>query len=270
MPRTSGHQSRGRGRAGTVGFTLIELLVVVTIVSVLVGVVLATLAKVRATSWSFVCKNNLKTVAFEFVQFADEFHHPDRGDSEKFGRGRFDVEDFLEKLYRVSEFWDTPGPEQADCDPSEEPMMCPAGPRILQRRSKLPCYKYAVGPADNVSVGINMRLDRASLQIAGRWILAPVLLTPRLREHASVPLAFDVDGAAAAERRLLPYYAAPPAGDEGQYADGRFWFPALRHAGKLNTVFVGGHVLSSPDPENEPGWDWDYQDTSNCYHPGGR
>ncbi|MCK4343373.1 MAG: hypothetical protein KAY37_16790 [Phycisphaerae bacterium] len=59
---------------------------------------------------------------------------------------------------------------------------------------------------------------------------------------------------------MTPYYAAPTAADEtGMYADNHFWFRALRHGGELNVGFVGGYVLSSPEPTRETIWDWAYQ-----------
>ncbi len=259
MPGRFWHQVRQPGLARASGVTLLELLVVVTIISVLASVVLATLGRVRATSRSFVCKNNLKTIAFEFIQFADDFAHPWRGDSERFGRSGFRIEDFQEKLYRIDEFWDGPHSGQTAYEASAEPMICPAGPRELERSSGQPCSERAVGPVRNVSIGFNMRLDRASVQFRSRWVLQPIRLTHRILDHPSVPLAFDLDGAAADERGVLPYYSAPAAGDGGMYAGGAFWFPASRHANKLNAAFVGGHVLSSREPENQPGWDWQYQ-----------
>jgi len=270
VPERLGYQTRGRGQAGVSGFSLIELLVVVAIVAVLGGVILATLAKVRATATNFVCKNNLKTVAFEFAQFTDEFSHPYRGDSEEFGRSGFYIEDFQERLYGVSEFWTADPGQQVPYDASDEAMMCPSGPGELYRQSGMPVSQGAVCPPANVSVGLNMRLARASVQVGTRWILQPIRLTQAVRRHPSIPLAFDVDGATADERRLPPYYAAPAAGDPGQYGTGQFWFPGLRHGDRLNAAFVGGYVLSSHEPEAEPGWNWEYQGSPSCFHPNQR
>ncbi|HOW19625.1 MAG TPA: type II secretion system protein, partial [Phycisphaerae bacterium] len=108
--RTSGVSRFGRrnrrGRTPTAaGFTLLELLTVSAILVVLVGIMAAAVGKVRGTSRAFVCKNNLKTVAFEFFQFADDYAHPYRGDSDD-GRPGFRIDDFQERLYRIAEFWD--------------------------------------------------------------------------------------------------------------------------------------------------------------------
>ena len=259
MPGGFWLRSRVRKVARANGFTLLELLVVITIVSLLAAIVLVTIAKVRVTCKSFVCKNNLKTIAFEFIQFADDFAHPYRGESERFGRAGFHVEDFQERLYRIAEFWDRSGLGQVPYEPSSEPMMCPAGPRTLWRSSGQPCSGKAVGPAGNVSLGFNMRLHLASVQIRDRWVFRQVRLTHRILDHPLVPLAFDVDGAMAEQRSVLPYYSAPPAGDAGLYASSGFWFPASRHGDKVNAAFVGGHVLSSGRAQTQSGWDWKYQ-----------
>lgn len=246
------------------GFTILELLVVVSIIAVLLGILSTALIKVRTAAKSFQCKNKLKTVAFEFQLYPDEVAgaNYDRDDSLRgFRNAAFGIEDFQERLYGLDEYW----PEahrnapQAPIDPSKNALMCPAGPRTLTRYAGLPCSNYAVGPSENVSIGFNRRLLEASVQYHGRWVLVETRLHPRVLEHPYVPLAFDVDGAKASAARALPYYSAPAAGDPGQYARNRLWFPSLRHGGEMNVAFIGGHVESTTEPLTEPGWDWAYQ-----------
>lgn len=239
--------------------TLIELLVVVAIVSLLASILLLSLGRVRASSKNFECKNKLKTVGFDFLQFAEELSHPYRGDSEQLGRGGFHINDFQERVYRISEFWPNAGYRMESYRPQDQPLICPAGPQELQRRPRVRCENYAVWPVANVSTAFNMRLYKASVVTAGRPVLRPVRLSSRILAHPGVPLAFDVDGQAAASRKILPYYSAPPAGDTGLYASGLFWFPALRHQGRVNAAFVGGYVLSSRQPERDSGWNWKHQ-----------
>ena len=251
-------------------FTLIELLVVITILGLLMAIMLTSLARVHAAGKSFVCKNQLKNVAFDFIQFADDWAHPPRGDSEKYGRSVFDIEDFQERQYGISEFWKVSGGggyslgDAVKYKASEQPLICPAGPQNLQKRPKLACSEGAVTPLDNVSTGFNMRLRYASVgpNSQGAFVMAQVRLSKRTMSQPTVPLVFDVDGAAAAANplpHLLPYYSAPPAGLPGQYAINNFWYPSLRHAGRCNAAFIGGHVSSSSTPERESGWNWKYQ-----------
>ncbi len=247
--------SRARPRPAV---TLLELLVVIAIIGILAALLLTTLAQVRAAGRSVECKNKLKTVALEFTQFADDFSHPFRGDSEKFGRSGFYADDFQERLYGVHEFWPQKGITRDTYDPAAQPLMCPAGPTELHRQAGLPCPQYPVTPAENVSVALNKRLDSASVRLAGRPVLRKVRLSGKILQHPNVPLAFDVDARVAADRGVLPYYAAPPASDAGHYGSGVFWFPALRHGRQMNTAFVGGYVLSSPAPERA-GWNWSFQ-----------
>jgi len=240
-------------------FTLIELLVVIVILAVLITILGTALSKVRSSARSFVCKNKLKTVAFEFLQVAEDSAQVSGFPGETAPGPGFRIEDFQERLYAIDEFWDGGPATRADYDASRQPMMCPSGPRELRRQSGLPCSGYAVTPASNVSVAFNMRLHRASLVIGGRPVLKPVTLKGRAFEHGSVPLALDVDAATAVSRQVLPYYTAPAAGDAGLYGSGLFWFPRGRHDGEVNACFVGGHVLASRSPETEAQWDWAYQ-----------
>ncbi len=258
---------RGQAHGGTrvsasPAFTLLELLVVVTIIALILSILATAIRNVRVATKSFVCKNNLKTVGFDFYQFADEYARPYRGDSDD-GRPGFHVEDFQERVYRIAEFWDGGAETELACDPARQPLMCPAAPRQLRRHAGLPCGAYAVTPAENVGVGFNMRLAYASVYVGGRPVLREVRVSPQILEHGSVPLAFDVDGQAAVQRDVLPYYSAPPAGDTGRYGSGLLWFPRSGHHGKVQVSFVGGHVLSSSRPEQESAWDWKYQPTTD-------
>jgi len=254
-----GAHARRRVRA----LSLVELLVVVAIIAVLLAILVGTLSRVRGAAHSFMCKNKLKTVAFEFFQFADPVGYVNRGDSDALDLRGFKIEDFQERVYRISEFWDAGAQTQVDYKSDEQPLLCAAGPQKLTRRKGLPCQNNAVSPPENVSVGFNMRLDKMSQQVGGVWVLKNVRLTKRILEHPSVPLAFDVDGRSAAESGRLPHYSAPPAGDPGIYGNGQFWFPSSRHGGQTNACFVGGHVLSSRNPETDAGWDWKYQHPVN-------
>jgi len=249
-------------------FTLIELIVVVAILTVLLAIMGASLAKVRMAGRSFVCKNQLKNVAFDFIQFADDYAHPWRGDSDQSGRSGFYIEDFQERQYRIDEFWKVDALSMASAGgtvkikASEMPLMCPAGPRELSKKPSLACREQAIVPLTNVSMGFNMRLDQASVGTSpGPTQLTQVRLSKRILSHPTVPLVFDVDAEVALAKDInqLPYYSAPPANSWDDYASGTSWFPSLRHGGRCNAAFIGGHVLSSLKPEREPGWDWKYQ-----------
>ncbi|GMU37252.1 MAG: hypothetical protein AMXMBFR22_14430 [Phycisphaerae bacterium] len=251
--------SRDRKRRTGRGFSLVELLVVISIIAVLLSILLTALGRARRSARQFVCQNNLRNVAVEFTLFAEAPESGLNGDKAVGFGARFRLETFQEKLYRINAFWDLPNLNSAPINPQVQPLMCPEGPADLRRVANLPCRDYAVAPPEHVSVAFNARLDRISVQIEGRWVLQEALLGARILEHPAVPLAFDADGAEAVKKTVVPYYSAPPAGDAGRYGSGQFWFPSLRHGGKLTSAFVGGYVLSSRNPEREAGWDWSYQ-----------
>lgn len=251
-------------------FTLIELLVVVTIIAVLVSVLSASLISVRKAGRDFICKNKLKTVGFEFYQFADDYAKTYRGDSERLGRAGFYIEDFQEKLYGLDEFWKYSATPGNQFDPERQPLICAAAPnQQLSRIKDKPCRDGGVTPWKNVSVGLNMRLDRASTKVAGREILLQVRLNRRILDQGMVPLAFDVDGEAATREvsgsgftKKVPHYSAPQVASEpptSWYTKENYWYPSTRHSKRLNAVFIGGHVASSSHPVTEAGWKWKYQ-----------
>jgi prepilin-type N-terminal cleavage/methylation domain-containing protein/prepilin-type processing-associated H-X9-DG protein len=253
LPRNNDHIPRNRA------FTLIELLVVIAIVALLIAVLLPAAYSAREGARSLKCVNNLRSVSFEFRLFADDLASASRGDSDRLGGYRFSVEDFQESLYRVDEFWDLPGKATGTYDPRTELMMCPSGPRFLQRHSMLPCMHQAVYPTANVSAAINMRLNWAVVSFKGQKALAKTRCGSDVIDNPYVPLVFDVDGDAAEARGVLPYFSAPPAQSDDPYATGRYWFPSRRHGGRTNVAFIGGHVLTTNDPAAERGWNWEFQ-----------
>ena len=217
-----------RRRAGR-AFTLVELLVVVAILSLLMAIVLGSLVNVRVSAKGFMCKNKLRNVAFDFIQFADDYAHPWRGESDDDGKPGFRLVDFQERVYGVAEFWRIPGGMTSSSagglvlptkpyKAADQPLICPAGPQQLERVALLPMHQKPVRPLQNVSIGMNMRLHRATEWKDGELVFKDIRLSKRVMEHPSVPLVFDVDGEQAFKNDLdtplasvLPYYSAPPA-----------------------------------------------------------
>ena len=221
------------------GLTLMELLVVVAIIGMLLAVLLPALSLVRAQAKKVRCMVNLRTVAFDFRLFADDYSYATRGDSDHRADRRFRFEDFVDSQYKIEEFWSGwPGQTQS---------------------MSAACKAQAVTPLENVSYGFNGRLDREAVWFHGRIRMAPAYLDSGVLESGRIPIAFDIDGRTAVERDKLPYFSAPPGAIEDAYHSGEYWFPSTRHAGRMNVAFTGGHVLSSADPLREAEWAWQYQ-----------
>jgi prepilin-type processing-associated H-X9-DG protein len=131
----------------------------------------------------------------------------------------------------------------------------------LKRKAGRPCKGQAVTPLEGVSYAFNARLDREAVWFRGRLIMAPVQLTSRILEDGNVPIAFDTAGAEAVRRNRLPYFSAPPGSLTDAYHDGEYWFPAMRHRGRMNAAFSGGHVLTTQGPLRESCWNWEHRST---------
>lgn len=243
-------------------FTLVELLIVIAIIALLIGILSPTIHGAIVRARSFKCQMAQRSVAFDFQIFADPQLHGDRGDDGD--SSMFSIETFQESQYGVDEFWrwgDAGAIELPDAS-GNNPMRCPDIRQPLTLRNNLACSSGAVGPSMSISYGFNARLDRAEIiDSRGRPRAVSVKLRPEILTHADVPLLMDIDGLRASELGVNPLYIAPSLDSQGPYADGRLWFPGLRHGGKSNIAFVDGHVESSADPENEIGFDWAYQPT---------
>jgi len=232
-------------------FSLLEMLVVLSIIALLIALLLPALTKARRAGRNLKCVANLRQVGERFIVFADDWAYASRGDRD--GRSTFYLEDFQESIYLVDEFWQNPGALRETMDTSMQPLMCPEGPIELKRRANRPCSAGAVYPKENVSIGFNRRLHRPNATAA------QTLLTSRVLNYPNVPLALDVDGLSASPPDGNAYYLAPPQPTSDGYDDGAYWIPGLRHEGRLNVAFVGGHVASSRSPLTQPGWQWSYQ-----------
>ena len=244
------------------GFTLIETLVVIAIIAIMLSVLLPALHSARGQMRSLQCSSNMRTIAFQFSLFAEGDVSEGRGTSEHLSGGRFYINDFQAWMYKVDHFWDIEDSATGTLDPGKEPMLCPAVPALLTKRAGFPCGAGSISPSEEVSIAMNMRFYRAVVVFNDQPILLPPAsshLRADILQHPYAPLAMDVDGREAARRNISPFYTAPPLPDEvGPYSSGHYWVPAKRHKGRMNVVFVGGHVLSSPNPQQET-WDWALQ-----------
>ncbi len=250
---------RGPGRA----FTLVEVLVVIAILAILLAIMLPVAANTMASARSFKCQMSLRSTAFDFTVFADSELHGDRGDDPcEFGVDRFRLETFQESQYGIDEFWrygDAMMHQVPDLD-DNDPLRCPEVDGLLQLRRNAPCSEGGVGPDRAISFGFNLRLHRAeTIDKLNRPLMKSVILSPEILGHGDVPLAWDVNGEQARVNRVPAVFSTPSLDSAGPLAHDRYWFPGLRHNGAINVAFVGGHVLSSNKPLEEPGWNWGFQ-----------
>ncbi len=69
----TGKESRAVPRGGTLPFTLVEMLTVVTIVAILMGLLLPSLARARQKAAQVQCMGNLRQLAMALTQYADSW-----------------------------------------------------------------------------------------------------------------------------------------------------------------------------------------------------
>lgn len=235
-------------------FSLIEMLVVISIIALILAILLPALSASRRLAQNLQCVARMREIGFEFRDFADDFTARTRGDSDDYGPNAFKIEDFVDSMYRIDEFWvDAPPAPLLQYESDRERMMCAAGPKTLFRRYKVTAFQHAVWPLENVSLAVNRRLFRDGIRPGIK------IVTSKILNHPDVPLLLDVDGAAAVNADQEPFYIAPPTEVEDAYQGGGYWFPSFRHGNKLNVAFVGGHVASSRTPLQEPTWRWAYR-----------
>lgn len=259
---TRGSVSRADRGGSLRAFTLVEILVTMSILAILISLLLPGLRSVGVRSRKLVCVMNLRSIAFDFSVFANADIASDRGDDS--GSERFWLDTFQEMQYGVDEFWRSSESRQ-EMDASDlDVMNCPEVKGTVTKRRNTPCRSGAVGPTSNISYGFNLRLDSPEIKIGGMWTARPRTLNSRvLQAYGMVPLALDINGAEAQRRDKVPYYTAPPIGDDASrpYADGGVWFPGQRHDGAVPVAFVGGEVqtVSDASPQANSSWRWDYQ-----------
>lgn len=246
--------------AFTPAFTLVEVLVTLAIIGVLITLLLPAIGGTRAAARSFRCISSQRSIAFDFTIFADDSLHGWRGNDESLG-SRFLLETFQESQYRVDEFWgwgDEPLHTMPDLS-GNNIMRCSEVVGQMTLTRDVPCSQGAVSPRENISFGFNIRLHAAeSVSSMGLMSRVSVVRGIPLAFHtldANAPLVWDVDGVAAAAKGVDPIYSGP-ALDSVVLAREKYWFPALRHGGKLNAAFIDGSVRSANRPLEEAGWAW--------------
>ncbi len=246
------------------GYTLVELLVTIAIVAALMTIILPSISGVIKSGRQMRCQAGMRSVTFDFLIFADDQLHGNRGEDDAISSRYFRLETFQESEYGLDEFWRWPNEvvHSQTASDKEDLMRCPEERGDVALRKNLPCgASGAVSPPENVSYGFNLRLHRAERRDSnGVLRLMQTRLTELIKdEQASTPLFWDVDGAVAESKGVVPVFSAPSIRSLGPIGTDRFWFPSTRHQGATNVAFMGGHVLSSTDPAGERGWRWEYQ-----------
>lgn len=252
-----------RSRSARGGFTLVEILVTLGIIAVLISLLAPVLSRTIGLARSHKCQMSLRAVAFDFTVYADDELHGHRGADERTYNGRFfRMQTFIDSQYGAAEFWRYGDAHRVTLpdDAGNDPLRCPEVPGEMRLARGTRCVDGAIETPQNISFGFNMRLHRAEVTLPNGMVGSQqVLLTSEVLTNPNVPLAWDVDGQEAFDRRQRPVLSAPTLESEAVYANDRYWYPSLRHGGSMNVAFLGGHVVNVADPLAQPTWDWSYQ-----------
>lgn len=253
------HSTRHAVRA----FTIVEIVVSIAVIAVLLGLLIPALGGTMRAARSFKCQNSLRTAAFDFSIFADEGLHGSRGNDEiELTGGAFRIETFQESQYGVDEFWRWGSAVTANLPDAtgNDPLRCASVKQRLSLVKNTPCSQGAITPAAGISFGFNERLHLKEIVTPkGTSVAKQVTLKTQLLESEQVPLLWDVDGSLADGKGATPVFSAPSLASTGYFADDARWYPSLRHDGKMNVAFIGGHVMSTPKPLEEPTWQWGFE-----------
>lgn len=259
-------RSRRRAQPRGNGFTLLELLMVVAIIAVLAGVLIPALSGTIASARSFKCQMSLRSVAFDFSVFADDQLHGSRGNDElDLPRNSFRLETFQNAQYGLEEFWSYGSLVTVRLPDARgrDPMRCAAQSGDLVIRRNAPCTSGGVNPPENISYGFNMRLHLSERRaLAGAT--PGVVLTSKILEGSAgaapsqIPLVWDVDGAEAQRRGVIPVFSAPARSSQMLFVNDQYWFPGRRHSASVNVAFIDGRVDSSKAPLSQNNWAWDF------------
>ncbi len=260
MQHAIARDGRSPGRRA---FTLVELLVTISIIAVLISLLLPVLGGTLERARGFRCQSTMRSVVLDFALYADPALHGDRGRDNALPDNKFTLGSFIDSQFGANEFWryGAVGPRPSDWprlteDDGSDPMRCSEVSGEIVLRPNAPCVAGALTTPRAVSYGFNMRLHRAEVvRSSGRVSFSPVTLTSDILQNTRAPILWDVDGVRAAELRRNPVLSAPALDSWGPFADDRFWYPDLRHAGAMNVGFIDGSVRATKEPLKE-NWRW--------------
>ncbi|RRJ98090.1 prepilin-type N-terminal cleavage/methylation domain-containing protein [Opitutaceae bacterium TAV4] len=200
------------------GFTLIELLTVIAIIGILAAIIIPTVGRVRQTARTAACLNNLRQFGIASVMYQSENkgrlnYQPGTSTPEKWG---FWQDRFAPYIANSS---------KADIRNAQTILICPATTtRRLDRTDS----------------------DRKDYAMSSRTCLgeAPDFMGRMLNEFEAPSrkaYIMDVDVSEKNTTLIEPskFYEFVPGGD------GKL---ALRHAGKINILFLDGHVKTFGAP----------------------
>jgi prepilin-type N-terminal cleavage/methylation domain-containing protein/prepilin-type processing-associated H-X9-DG protein len=256
------------------GFTLVELLVVIAIILFLTGLLMPTLQRVRETGKNIKCMNNLRQIAMTTFVYASDYNGFAPGDTYAVNAydsfftpwSRNPSDGKLYKSWYPKNKWFAEYFSANKLGEMNPAAYCPKGGRLGEQG---PSVSAGGGVSySNISYGMNPDLfenwwldnqnpDRCSVPLLQIKEPAGVSMWVDSNRNKTYARGNCISGRHFSNSRKVAIEPGPVIGKHTVY----------QYNGKMNVIFVDGHLVSLKVPDEVPMWScrfWDHSRAPKC------